>query len=444
MNLNLDQFETLLTYKCLTDEVYLSSIIDHLKPEYFKSKEIQAVLGIITEFYSKRSVAPTLTEIRNYLSTETLKNQFKTVVGSFTGIDKNLNTDELYENTETFLKERAVFHTLSSVVNKVSGKDAIDTADILSRFEKSCNICLNYDIGLDLVPGIGRVYDDLKRTTPYIGTGWKWLDGKLDGGFLENGRALYVFAGETNVGKSIFLGNIASAIASTNKTVLLVSLEMSEMMYARRICTNITKIPISRLRDEADVLKVKVAEFAQQKPAAKIIIKEFPPSTLTVSSLKAYIQKLVNKGIKLDAIVVDYVNLLHSPTGNNSYERVKYSAEQLRALSYIFSCPVITATQLNRSGYGINEPKLETISESMALPNTADFMCGIWQDDTDRQLGVIKMSLMKNRFGPNFGTCNMRIDYGTLTVYEDNDVSKTESSNSTLSTLAALSVDKGK
>ena len=49
----------------------------------------------------------------------------------------------------------------------------------------------------------------------------------LDGGFLENGRSIYVFAGETNVGKSIFLGNIAVNMAKQGKTVLVVSLEMS-------------------------------------------------------------------------------------------------------------------------------------------------------------------------------------------------------------------------
>lgn len=441
MPINLDNFETLLTYKCLTEEAYLASIIDHLQPAYFKNKDIQAVMSIITEFYNKRGATPTLTEVKNYLTTETLKTQFKNVVGSFATIDKNLNRDELIENTETFLKERAIWRALKDVTEHVTSADQIDTSKILHEFEQSCNISLNYDLGLDLVLNIDRVIADLKIDVPCISSGWKWLDHKMGGGFQEKGRALYAFAGETNVGKSIFLGNIATAIASQNKTVLVVSLEMSEMMYARRLCTNITKIPIATLRTEADILKAQIEGYGQKNPKSKILIKEFPPSTLTVNQLKAYIKKLTNRGIKIDAVVVDYINLLHSTIGNNSYERVKYIAEQMRALSYIFSCPFITATQLNRTGYGIGEPKLEAISESMALPNTADFMAGIWQDDTDRQLGIIKMGLMKNRFGPNFGTCAMKMDYSTLTAYEDDTISNTESSNSAISTLAALSVD---
>jgi len=437
MNLDLNQFETIVAYKCLTDETYLASVVDYLQPAFFKQKDVRSVVSIISEFYEKRNQAPTLTEIKNYLTTPDLKEHFKAVVGSFTGIDKSFNKDELYENTETFLKERAVFHTLSKVVNSV-GSEKADTAAILSQFEKACNVCLNYDIGLDIIPDVGRIITDLHAANPTISSGWKWLDEKLGGGFWQTGRAMYVFAGETNVGKSIFLGNIATSIASQNKTVLVVSLEMSEMMYAKRLCSNLTKIPIIRLKDESEILRAAMSDVASKTPNAKIIVKEFPPSTLTVNQLRAFIKKLTAKGIKIDAVVVDYINLLHSPIGNNSYERVKYSAEQLRALSYIFSCPFITATQLNRTGYGVGEPSLQAISESMALPNTADFMAGIWQDDTDRQLGVIKMGLMKNRFGPNFGSTGMRIDYSTLTVTEDDTVTKTEAGASALSVLTAL------
>lgn len=437
MNLDLDQFETIIAYKCLTDETYLASVIDYLNPAYFRQKDIQAIVKIISGFYLNRNSAPTLTEVKNYLTTDVLKTQFKTVVGLFTNLDKNLNKDELYENTEAFLKERAVFHTLTQVVNTV-GKEKADTTSILNQFEKSCNICLNYDIGIDLLSEIDRVCKDLHQENPYITTGWKWLDDKLGGGLMEQGRAMYVFAGETNIGKSIFLGNVSSHIATQNKTVLVISLEMSEMMYARRLCTNLTKIPIVRLKEDSELLKTQISGLATKLPRAKILIKEFPPSTLTVNQLKGFIKKLTGKGIKIDAVVLDYINLLHSTTGNNSYERIKYCAEQLRALSYIFSCPIITATQLNRTGYGIDEPGLQTISESMALPNTADFMAGIWQDDTDRQLGVIKMGLMKNRFGPNFGNISMRIDYSTLTVFEDKTVTKTESGQSALTTLGAL------
>ena len=72
---------------------------------------------------------------------------------------------------------------------------------------------------------------------------------------------------------------------------------------------------------------------------------------LTPKQLTAFVKKFQDSGECVDAIVIDYVNLLHSTIGSNSYERVKYICEQVRAMSYIFKCPIISATQLNKSGF---------------------------------------------------------------------------------------------
>ena len=114
-----------------------------------------------------------------------------------------------------------------------------------------------------------------------IPCGWEWLDKKMDGGFLEHGRALYVFAGETNVGKSIFLGNIAKNIADQGKTVLLISLEMSELVYAKRITTNLTQIPIRHLHARTDDIEDAVRQYKQSNSKSRVIVKEFPPSTVS-------------------------------------------------------------------------------------------------------------------------------------------------------------------
>jgi replicative DNA helicase len=345
--LDLDYFETIMAYKSLTDGTYLASIVDYVEPGYFANNDIKEVFKIVAEFYTKRGTTPSLSEIKSYLVTPELKASFKNAVKLFEGISPNLNSDELYANTERFLKEKAVYTTMMKTVEDF-GNNKIDTSEILQRFEKSCSISLTHDMGIDLHKDFNTIRKDIEQDQPCISTGWKWLDGKIGGGFRRDGRAIYIFAGETNVGKSIVLGNAAVAIAKQNKTVLIVSLEMPETIYAKRLYSNISKIPISNLKGSIDALKKQIDEHAIKNPEGRILIKEFPPSTITANHLKGFIKKLTSKGIKLDAIVVDYVNLLHSTIGSNSYERVKYSTEQLRALTYEFKCPIITATQLNR------------------------------------------------------------------------------------------------
>lgn len=416
--LDLDYYEKVIIYKSLTNESYLTQIIDHVKPDYFNDKNIKRIFTLVKNFYIKRQTIPTVTELKSYLVNDELKDSFKVIVKDFANIDKNFNDEELTNNTERFLKERAIYNTMLSVAEDVS-KGNVDTSFILDSFEKSCNVNLKSDIGLDLFDNIDKVVDDLNVDQPTISTGWKWLDDKLDGGFLENGRALYVFAGETNVGKSIFLGNIACNIASSGKTVLVISLEMPEMIYARRLSSNIAKIPMRELRGAGPSLSNQIKQYSKETPNSKILIKEFPPSTITPQNVQGYVTELKNRGVEVDAIVLDYLNLLKSPLGNNSYERIKHVTEGIRALTYVFECPIISATQLNRSGYDEENPGLDTISESIGMAATADCIFSIFQDDEDKELGIVKMGMMKNRFGANYGHLAMRINYDTLTISED-------------------------
>lgn len=433
--LNFDYFEKVLCHRALFDSTYLSTIIDHVKPNYFKDKDIAKVFTVITAFYNKRNKLPTLTEVKTYLTTDDLRDSFKNLLNSIRDIDKNVDKDELYQNTERFLKEKAVYHTMLSVAEDIA-KGSVDTAEALSKFEKSCNISLVTDLGIDLFSNIETVIDDLINVQKTIPSTWEWFDDALNGGFIESGRALYVFAGETNIGKSIFLGNIATNISAQGKNVLLVSLEMSELLYAKRLCTNVSKIPLRDLANNPHALRQAINE-QKASGVGSIFIKEFPPATITPHQLKAFVKKITDTGIKIDAIVLDYLNLLHSPIGNNSYERIKVVTEQVRAMSYIFNCPVISATQLNRSGFDQENPDLNTISESIGLAATADVIASIYQNEEDRELGVIRMGMMKNRYGPRGHTQAMRIDYSTLTITQADDIESTEE-DSSFNTLAAF------
>jgi len=435
--LDLDYYERIVAYNCLVDPVYLSSIIDFLDVKFFKDKDISTIVRLILSFFKQHGTVPTNTELKAYLTTEDLKESFKRVVLSFSDIDKNFNKQELVENTEIFLKEKAVYNTLLDAAEKLDNKE-LNTSDLLTKIEKAVGVNLTQNMGLEIFTEVDRFIEELHREEPCIKTGWKWLDNKLGGGFLENGRSMYVFAGETNVGKSIFLGNVATNVALHGKTVLLVSLEMSEIMYARRLSSSITNIPLSHLKEDSDSLKRIIKEIHNDKKS-KIFIKEFPPSTLTPHQLKSYIKKLMQKGIKIDLIVLDYLNLLHSPVGNNSYERILYSAQQVRAISYDVMCPIVTATQLNRSGYNVDNPGLETISESIGLATTSDAIISIWQKDEDKELGIINVGMSKNRFGPNFGSIALKIDYNTLIISEDETVNESAEAMQFSKTLSVLS-----
>ena len=53
--LDLDYYESVIIFNSLTDETYLTSIIDVAKPEYFKNENIKLIFNQISDYYKKRN-----------------------------------------------------------------------------------------------------------------------------------------------------------------------------------------------------------------------------------------------------------------------------------------------------------------------------------------------------------------------------------------------------
>ena len=415
-------FEKIIAYKAMTDSIYLMTIAEYVKPEYFEDSNIAEYFEIVKDFHEKRHVLPTITEVKTYLTNDILKKNFKKLVESFKDLDTKLNEAELYENTESFLKQRATLCVLSDIGENLDHKTK-NPDEVLVDFESIVGLTLQTDTGFELFRDKEKMIHDIENEEACISTGYEWLDKALGGGYRKNGKALYMFAGQANIGKSIFLGNAAATIAEQDKTVLVITLEMSELMYAQRISSNITKIPMSEFIHEIPSLRHSLLEKEKALPKAKIFIKEFPPSTITPMQLIAFIKKLVATGIHIDAIIIDYLALMHSTVGSNSYERLKHICEQTRAMSYpqFFGCPVISAAQFNRDEFDTENPKMGGLAESIAIATTSDSITSIFQSDEDREMGIIRLGKMKNRFGPMGMVQTMKIDYSTLTVFQSDE-----------------------
>ena len=92
---------------------------------------------------------------------------------------------------------------------------------------------------------------------------------------------------------------------------------------------------------------------------------------------------------------------------------------------------MITATQLNRSGYSgagsstqaqvydQRGPGMSSVSESYGTGATADAVFGLFRTDQDKEDNAIHLNIMKNRFGSNIGVTRLGVDYRTMTVFED-------------------------
>lgn len=412
-NFKLDDFEFILMKGILTDVSVLATLGTFLKNpnKLFKNKDFILATKFFKFFFDKKEKLPTKDEAFLLLKDDNQKKVLANVYNLVEQIDyESFDKELFYKCAEKFIKERGIWDAMMTVASRIEHNE-ISSSEILKIFEDICTISLDNEKGLDLYEEIDRVVESLKEKNKVISTGYKFIDTNIDGGLYADGRALYMFMAPPNKGKSLFLGNIACNIADQGKTVLMISLEMSEFAYAARFCSQQTSIPFSQLHLRTDEVKENM-----KFKAGKIIIKEFPPSSITVPQLKDWIKKhIIERGIKLDAIIIDYLNLFDGP-GSGLYEKIKNISEQVRALSYFYQAPVITATQQNRSASGKEAAGLTSVSESSGIAMTADVIMEIYQNEEDQVTNYYRVGFAKNRYGPVNLSVITKINYETLKI----------------------------
>ena len=251
--LNLNFFENVVIQNLLTDSVYASLVINNLNPDYFNNEGNKLIVKYTTEFFNKRNCLPNITELKTLIVNDGDLIAIKESLKEIKLLDKTYNREELIENTEDFLKQKAVYDSITKIVDQFTAKN-MNYASALSMFESACNINILQNNGLNYFEDSEKIIEYLSTKQSKIKSGWNFVDQYLGGGFLEEGKSLYLFLGPTNVGKSIFLGNIAANLVASGKNVVLISLEMPEMLYATRITSHLSKIKMADMEQQKNQL----------------------------------------------------------------------------------------------------------------------------------------------------------------------------------------------
>jgi replicative DNA helicase len=220
--------------------------------------------------------------------------------------------------------------------------------------------------------------------------------------------------------------HVAAGAMVQGKNVLYITLEMAEEKIAERIDANLLNVTLDDLIDlPKDMYDKKVAKV-REKTTGKLIIKEYPTASASVTHFRTLLNELnLKKSFVPEIIFVDYLNIccssrIKAGANINSYTYVKSIAEELRGLAVEYNVPIVSATQTTRSGFTSSDPGLEDTSESFGLPATADLMFALISSEELEELGQIMVKQLKNRYNDptHYKRFTVGVDRAKMKLYD--------------------------
>lgn len=417
--------EHIIIKGCCIDQNYVATLSSVFHKDYFDNKTAAKIYDyIIKHFNEYRTLAPRSAVIAD------LDKDGKTDAKDFFAeidaveFDYIKNYDFLFNSTNDYMKEKAVKKAILSSVDVINKKEEI--TGIRRIVEDAISKDLNIDLGINY---FNTLADRLERMTgpgiTRVPTGFPTFDEYISGGLPP--FTLSVILAKIHGAKSTFLANMAARQVVMGKNVILVSLEMSEDAFAQRFDSIFSLLDINRMYKETKLKKKlmkSLLDIKKNPNRGNLYIKQYPTGKATVDDYRKYLRELLIRGIKPSIFICDYLNLMKPQykTHGDMYTDVKNISEELRALSFEFTIPVVSVSQLNREGMKIafDEVDFTYISESVGVMATADF-CAIFGSDENSAVyeGEIFYKIVKNRLGGMVGVTNkFYFDQRNLKMYD--------------------------
>ena len=426
-----DVIEKLLLKKVMSDKSWLNILSKIYNPKWIKTVNIRILIQLILKFYEKYNNIPSNRVVQalalkyNEKYPQSLNiSQVNELISEIGKYDLNVDESIISQNLKDFLKKNAFRSALDNSITAVTREGFKDEYNsiieqCLTDFDRVQKIIFSdNDLGLHYFDEVSmdKHWNYIRNPDAKIKTGWPSLDSYTNGGFLKDGRSLYLIMAQAGLGKSVFLSNMAVNFLKQNLKVVVISLEMSEDVYACRFDAHISKKNINKLKEnEHDAIEA-IKQFYAKYPEANLIIKEYPPKSITCNDIQTYLENLRNVGTSFDVVIVDYLNLVKaSHVSDNMFKDGLEVSEQLRAISYKFNVPIVSACQVNTEGMNNENIGMENLSQSRGVAFTTDFLMALFQSTDDRENGQISARLVKNRLGGQIGKImNFKIDPSTL------------------------------
>jgi replicative DNA helicase len=415
-------FQLQLLNQILLDKEFSRSIIDVIEIGYFENKYFKIIMQMIKEYYSKYEHTPNFETLEQIAKAELKQEMASKII-----IDTINKVKNSPEEGSSFVQEKAMKFCKQQELQKAMNRaqKIIDDGEFenYDKVEELVREALQVGEREDGMEDVFSELDDVLNEDYRhpIPMGIPGIDKLLKGG-LAKGEIGVVLA-PTGVGKSTLLTKISNNAFNLGYNVLQIFFEDNPKIIKRKHITLWTKVHPDELSNQKETVLNKVNEIKASMPN-KLILKKLPSDTMTMLQIKNQIRKMTADGIKVDMVLLDYIDCVVPE--RNLGDEWKSEGSVMRAFEAM--CHELdlvgwTATQGNRNSISSDVVTTDQMGGSIKKAQVGHVIISVAKSLQQKEMKLATIAITKSRIGDDgivFENC--KFDNSMLEIDTDNSV----------------------
>jgi replicative DNA helicase len=409
-------FQLQLLNQIIVDKEFGRSIIQVLDTNYFDNKYFKLIVQMVKEYFVKYDHVPTFETLEQITKSEIQQElAIKIILDTLKKVKDVPIEGSLFvqEKAMKFCKQQELQKAISKAQKVIDGGEFENYDQLEELVREALQIGTREDGMLDVFSNLDDVLnEDFRHPIPM---GIPGIDRLLKGGLAKG--EIGVILAPTGVGKSTFLTKIANHSFNLGYNVLQIFFEDNPKIIQRKHITCWTRIHPDDMSNKKEEVLVKVREI-EEKMDNRLILEKLPSDTMTMSQIKNLIRKKMADGIRVDMVLLDYIDCVVPE--KNLGDEWKSEGSVMRgfeAMCHEMNLVGWTATQGNRSSISAEVVTTDQMGGSIKKAQVGHVIISVAKSLQQKEMKLATIAITKSRIGDDgvvFENC--KFDNGMLDI----------------------------
>jgi len=416
-------FQLKLINLIITDKTFFTAIIDVIQSKYFDNQYFKLIMQLVKEYHVNYQTSPSFDALDQLTRIEIPSEMAKKYVFDMLKEVKDASFED-----HLFIKEKAIKFCKQQELKKAIRR--VETILEKGDFE-SYDMCEEYirdaiKVG-EMTNEDFEIFSELELLLEEdyrhpLPTGIDGIDNILNGG-LAKGEIGVVLA-PTGVGKTTMLTRFANTAYNMGHNVLQIFFEDNPKIIQRKHFTCWTGIPSQDLGEHKDTVLDKADEM--KKTGGRLILKKLPSDELNMLQIKNQVRKIISEGVKLDMILIDYIDcIVPDRNFNDEWKGEGSVMRKFEGMCHELNLAGWTATQGNRSSISSDVVTTDQMGGSIKKAQVGHVIISVAKTLQQKEMGLATIAIIKSRLGKDgvifenctFNNASLEIDTESTSTF---------------------------